>query len=298
MLLERRIETQISDRASVTIVELLDSIYSRYSDESSEEYRPHHNHEHTLKVIDRTIVLWKVFSELLPDHFRDEDIELLLIAAAGHDYLWWPGAEDGEAERASSEQVAIIMRSNGYTEESIIAVCEMIEATIVSREGNHIRQTSLRKGSKDPRKYILATADINGIAMEGKMTMYSDVFSLYKEITQYEGKKILFKPQILVNLLLYQRQFLKDRIEAYEEDLLFYFEDDFEKVKEVLDTIFLDTFTEAFSEATVLTKNSTIAWRAIHATIGGAAELTLQTGQMLDNVKRELAGKVRPHTKP
>ena len=294
IFLELGIDSRHLERAKPVIVEILQQIYDNYGREDSDTYLPRHNDRHALAVMQRSLKLWTLLSSVLPERFDStDDIGLLAIAAVGHDIIWRKGEEMGVVEAESGIETARIMQKYGYSEEEVLRVVDAIMATVVSMDNdNRIIQLYLRTGSKDILRYILAVADINGIAMEGKESMYNEAFALYQEDTTTTIKSVLFNPGKLINLLKYQHKFLMDRYKERDDDIEYFFGEDAGTVKDLFDEVFSSTFQEALREANVLDRRG-IARRAIMTTLGGTADGVVQTTTLLNSMKKSLIDTVK-----
>lgn len=288
-LLEEFPSAEVSERAIELSITLLEEVKAKYGDENSENYKPYHNDEHALKVIRRAWRLWEIIRTELPGRFDEKGFELLLIAGAGHDIVWNSDTPDGEDEQESAEVVAKHMRDAGYEEEDILRVTSAILATTVERaEDGTIIQSKIREGNKDLLKFVLATADVDGIAMEGAPTMLGDAFNLFLESIINKPGNTSSRLKTLYGFLKYQTKYLQDREKARPGDLRHYFsKEEIAIINEVYRAQFKNTIIEAQRAAEKLRTNI-IAERAIRTTFGGAIWFFNITSDNLDKVKEEI----------
>ena len=219
----------------------------------------------------------------------DEGYELLLIAGAGHDIVvGTQGQKTGYDEMESAKITTKVMEEAGYSEEQIKRVSDAILATTVERdeEGN-ITQSFVRKGTKDPIKLALATADINGTTMEGISTLVRHAAQLHAEISGIKVEDIKHNSEGFSNFLFTQAQFVSGRLSALKEDRLHYFskeaEDKLEKAYEreftgaTRDVISLAKTLDRFPEMTrmVVDRALSTVVLGIGSTAVGAIEASL-----------------------
>ncbi len=198
-----------------TLVQILDAVA-----ELNKEL-PYHNQEHAVHVMRRSFVVYRSLHESLPEEFDDRSYELLAIAAASHD-IFQHFTNPGENERLSAQAAVSFMFD--YTSEECTRVYEAIVATSVSRsEEGTIQQCFLQEGSRDPLKFVLATADINGIALEGVPRMLEDAVHLYLEFNKIPtDASFIAHSKEIGAFLTSQAAFLKDRLNAVTNDIEYY----------------------------------------------------------------------------
>lgn len=186
-------------------------------------HRPYHNEHHALVVMKRSFCMWQALSQVLPDVFTNEGYELLAIAAASHDLFQdfkAPGLNETQSALAAAEYMG-----NSYTEEQKLRVLDAIIATTVERtEEGVIRQCELRAGTNDPLKFVLANADINGIALEGTQRMLEDATKLFMEVnTLPPDTSFSQNSSAFAQFLKGQASFLRSRLAAMNGDIEYYF---------------------------------------------------------------------------
>lgn len=289
-------EIHVSSRAILLANAILKEVYVKYGDEkSSEEYKQYHNHLHALSVLKRAMRLIHLINEKLPGTFSEHDQELLLIAAVGHDLVLADNTEEGLSETLSAEKVAIYMSDAGYTkEEAAVVEDAIIGTTVVHDEDTTIRQSRLCEGSKSKIKFVLAMADINGVAMEGPKAMFTDSFALFDEMSHQGKAKVLFNPVKLQKLLEYQFHFLRDRLDQRDDILNFFFiPEEVEIIKDVFHDEFKDTYADAYRIARLLSNDTNLMERIIRETLGNASFLSWQTKTVLSTVRRALIERLK-----
>ncbi len=222
--LARETELELPQRSVDLAAQLLEQMYQSHGDPNSETYKPYHNDQHALNVIRRSFRLWQLLGEELPEKIDLEGYELLLIAGAGHDLVVHSGKQHGYDEDESARLTAEFMGSAGYNDMQIARVVDAIKATTVVRdeEGNII-QDSIRSGSKDPLRLVLATADINGTTMEGIPTLVEDAVNLHAEIVGALPEDLSEANTGIAHFLFSQAQFVDGRLRAIQGDLDYYF---------------------------------------------------------------------------
>ena len=235
-----------------------ESIQERYGDSSLELYRPYHNHVHGLNVTRRGQVMWRALQAVLPEQFTNESSRYLAIGSMFHDYDQ-DQTEPTLNELNSAEVAADAMwyQDGFYSVDAVGRVADAIITTIVERdEQGSIIQTRIRMGSKDPVKFVLALADINGIAMGGVGAMVEDSINLFMELNGYKtSTEVLMHAADFGKFLQGQAKFLRERLANIDSDVNYYFEDDEERavVKNVLAELF-QPGAEALRVASILEK--------------------------------------------
>lgn len=243
---------------------MLQLAHEKYGDPKGETYRAYHDDRHALNVLARSWKLLSLHRKKFPEKFEDSDYALSMFAALGHDLVQGTGGDKGEDEHQSAALTREFMKRIGFSDNACDRVTEIICATIVNRENGTIIQTNIREGKKDILKLILATADINSVAMEGTPALVNDVFNLLLE-TGNNGQGIsveemlikaqepkvpiddnTYKYNDVVTFFRNQATFLEDRLNALKGDFAYYYEG--KEIKEI-DAIYEETFTGATREA-------------------------------------------------
>jgi hypothetical protein len=293
-------EDAITEEMVAVGAEMLASIYKRYGDPASDTYKEHHNDIHTLDVLRRGWMLLKLHREKFPDKFTDHDYAIMMFSAIGHDIIHGTGGPMGEDERQSAERTALYMKRAGFSDEDCERVKEIIEATTVRTENGSIIQTNIRSGNKDPLKLQLATADINGVAMEGTKTMINDAFNLCLEFGKVSiqdvidetlkitrGKK---KEQSSVVLFFgTQARFLEERLKTLRDDFAYYYnEEEVEAVNELYEQTFTRATRDAIGVSQVIYRFPKIAELAINDAITAAMDTVGNNAVKLQSAKAKL----------
>ena len=241
---------EISEAARSVAVQALAEVDNRYGEKSAKTLE-YHNAPHAIDVIRRGIRLSNVLMPYIPGHHRKSMFDLAAIGGAIHDFE--RGIGDGYNEKLSAEYGEQLIHSSGYsreinTKKFIRRLREGVHATQVKREENgKIIQVNLRQGSHDPFKFILASADINGIAMEGPKRMVRDAVNLCYEMN--DGKPTA---EQLYEFIAFQPKFLKDRLHKEDQilpDIEYYFGDESKDVYAVLEKEFGGTIKFAYGKA-------------------------------------------------
>lgn len=249
---------------------LLDEAYKIHGDPASPHYKEYHNTEHDFYVLRRAWDVWGALRNRMPDKFDTNGFKLLLFSVCGHDLFLGNEAKEGSDERRSGKFTMRRMLAAGYAPEEGQRVREAIDTTAVKRdEKGRITQYNIRQGSKDPLKFVLAYADINGVPMEGIPTMIRDALNLYMESSGTSLKELSHNPKKALGLMLTQADFVQDRLDDMDGDIAHYFDGkEREMVKEVLDEKYSRTSREALVLARRMKDLPDLAETAIKATLG------------------------------
>lgn len=237
-------EGVISQRGYMLAAELLEEMWRNHGDPSSDTYKHYHNDGHALNVIRRSWCLWHPLHEDMPEHFDEEGLELLMIAAAGHDIVNDPETareHPGQNELDSAVYVFEKMTEAGYDTGQAQRVYDAIIKTSVGRDDRGvITQTYMRQGSKDIMGLVLGQADMNGILLEGPSTLLDDAYSIWLEMNATPFRNALHNPPDVVGFMLDEEEYLNDRTAALSEDLKYYVDDPDER--EAIKQIYWDEF--------------------------------------------------------
>lgn len=212
---------EISPAAQKLATLALTEIDERYG-QNSERTLCYHNALHAVDVCRRGIRLANILYPHIVPEYRENLYDLILLAGVGHDYE--QDYEKGINERLSADYIVGLagasyephMRDSKFTDRLFAGVM----ATEVSMQPDgEIVQPNLREGDPDPLRLIMASADINGIAMEGSARMIKDAVNLSYEI--YENPS----PQQIYRFMLGQADFLRQRLddERVRTSLAYYF---------------------------------------------------------------------------
>ena len=247
---------EISDSARNFAISTSADIYQRYGNPTSPEYLAYHNDQHAIDVIRRGWQLLTIAYETLPERVAPRDFELLLIAAASHDYEQQQ-EEFGENERASARHAVQYMgQSSEYNSGDILDVYHAIIATTIHTENGSLDQKELRSPrTKSLVPLALAMADINGIWIEGSETMVKNIIHLASERIKSCGQGS--ETSALVNLAQEQVGFLHERLKFAPLDLRAQLSaEELEKIATRCDAEFGNEMREAFKTARAMRKLS------------------------------------------
>lgn len=249
-------DVTISESARNFAVSTSENIYQRYGNPNSPDYLAYHNDQHAIDVIRRGWQLLTIAYETLPERVKPKDFELLLVAAASHDYEQQK-EEFGENEKASAKHATLYMgQSSEYDSNDMLDVRHAIIATTIHTDNGMLDQKNLR----DPKTrslvpLSLAMADINGIWMEGDETMVQNVIHLAAERIKGCGQGS--ETSSLFNLAQEQIGFLRERLKFAPLDLGAHLsEEELEKVAARCDIEFGDEMRKSFKMARVMRKLS------------------------------------------
>lgn len=229
-------DIEVSNRCINICAETLETINESYGPNATQKQLKYHNAEHSLNVIRRSFDLSQALQEVFPEQIAPYDYELIILAASFHD-LFQLEEDKGANERRSVKALQTAMFDADYSWDDINRASQAAIATTVSRDkADKIDQYMLHQGSDDIIKFVLATADINGIAMEGSLQMIQDATNLYVEIS---GDNDLKNVRGLAEFLSSQASFLRERLDCLDNDIAYYFaNEDRIKAKQVMQDIF------------------------------------------------------------
>ena len=244
----------------------LGAIDEKYGPESAKPLA-HHNVPHALDVMRRGIRLANILQPYIDEKYREDLSDLIIVGGAYHDYEQSEGFGVNEKESADASLRAIdespekpwrdIERFKARAHLGIMAT------EIAIKPNGEIVQVNLCNGGSDPLKYIMAFADINGIAMEGAERMLEDCANLCKE--RYGD---VFNEQVLSEFLETQPFFLRTRLHErrIKADLAYYFLDDMPVIYDELTKAFGGNAAEASIYAKLL-KSDPLALLAVASRI-------------------------------
>lgn len=284
----------ISDRDIGFAAGLLDVMHKKHGDPSSPDFKTYHNVGHDMDVLKRSWQIWSSLSERLPDTFDQSGYRTLLFGACGHDLFVEQDTLEGKDEKRSGKFTMRRMITAGYGLDEASEVFEVINATAVKRDQNgSIIQYNLRKGSKNPKKFVLATADINGIPMGGIPTMMRDALNLNMEFSHISMSELMHHPKKAVGFMLTQADFLEDRLAAMDGDIDYHFEGkEREIARQVMSEQFSGSSREALELASRMKNAPDLAETAICSVLesankgaGSISSLPAKIGRMLTSAK-------------
>lgn len=187
-----------------------------------------HNAPHSVGVTSRNVSLGNILYPYLPEPYEDRYFDLAILGGSTHDVE--QGADDIANVRTSADDtVRRVEAADGPLNTSFFKTrlkIGVLATTVIRLPSGELVQVNLRTGSRDPFKFNMGFADINGIAMEGPERMFEDATTLYHERTANptgEGQYDFYLTQV---------KFLRQRLNNWriKGDLAFYFGDRFKAV--------------------------------------------------------------------
>lgn len=227
----------------------------------------YHNADHSVDVCRRAVRLTNILYPYIKPEYRENIYDLAIIAGATHDseQLLGPGLN----ERASAEDAAARVAALGNvainTQLFKRRLTRGIMATVVDRKpSGELVQTNLQRNAPDPIKFIMAFADINGIAMEGDKRMVRDATHLCHEFITDPTTEQLY------DFLISQAGFLRERLNdgRIKSDLGYYFPDQVEPVYKDMRKAFHKNIISAYGLAKMLGQTPELS-----ASIAGVARV-------------------------
>lgn len=269
---------------------VLTLMYQEHGDKSKPTYKPYHDDEHPLDVLGRDWKILTILQSMLPERFDNSIYGRSMLPALGHDIFNDPEASPGENERRSAEFVRHLMLLVGYSSSDAECGYEMVEGTAVRRDDNGtIIQNNIRQGSKDPLKWALANADINGMPMEGIPTMVSNAFDLYLEFTKTPIKELMHHPAGAAKFFQTQAKFLHDRLAIIDEDMSYYFtEEEKRLLQRAFEKEFTGTTRDAISATKMLLRFPEMPELIVNSAISKADVAVSAGAEQLDRIKHHV----------
>lgn len=215
----------ISEAAVAIAQESIAEIDTKYGDGNA-EYMAYHNAYHGVDVVRRGFRLIGILNDYIADKYRQDLPDLVLLGGAFHDIVQRKasGVNEQESANIAAERTRVSYDAVDDVERFIDRLQLGILATEVeiTHPESEIIQKRLPNGRPDPLKYIMAFADINGIAMDGPERMIRDCVHLCHEIF---GKDVTGEQ--IGDFLLSQTRFLRTRLNdrRVRSDLMYYFLD-------------------------------------------------------------------------
>jgi hypothetical protein len=196
----------------------LHDVELRYG-ESSDNSLPQHNAEHALDVAGRAIELTNLVYEFIPEKYRENIYELALLVGVAHD--WEQLLDSGNEQASANYLIGLIEKTDDeeINNEWFKARAEngVMATEFEINDDGIINQFNLGRGKPeegeepDPLEFIVAFADINGIAMEGESRMSEDVAGLYIERCQKKAEQP--SEEGLREFIDYQPTFIKSQLD-------------------------------------------------------------------------------------
>lgn len=206
-------EIEVDPASRSIAITALGEVDRRYG-EGSEHPLEFHNVPHSLDVMDRTVRLLNLLYEFIPAEYKPRIYDLGIKVSAAHDVEQSLGP--GANEQAS---VAYMINQIEETGSNPIntrwhksrAELGSLATQVAFADNGEIVQVNLGEGEPDPFAFIVAFADINGIAMDGDRRMIRDATNLCFELNG--GNPGVEK---IYEFLLTQAVFLKSRLNDHQ----------------------------------------------------------------------------------
>lgn len=221
------------ENPDMQIIDGLGSIATIANSELEQRYGPqsdtplaYHNVSHSFDAARRALWLLRLHAEIAPDSFDMTRAPSLVTATLLlHDIYQLEGS--GENERLSAEFAAEVLPQYGFSSEEARLGAEMIMATVTEVSDGKIRQPLLADTeSRNPLNLIVATADINAIAMEGLPRLIRDSIGLAAEHEHVSpARAIIEHPRAIATMLGSQLTFFGSRLDAIHSDLRLYYDE-------------------------------------------------------------------------
>lgn len=206
---------EFNDTARSLATIALHDVELRYG-ENSESPLPRHNADHGLDVAERAIDLVNLLFEYIPDEYKDNIYELALLVSVSHD--WEQLLGNGENEAASAEYLIKLIEKTSDEKINNDRFKERSSGGVFATEfaidtKGVINQVNLLEGEADPLKFVVAFADINGMAMEGEELMPEELAKLFFEQSVQKGEEP--SQESLQRLVDYQESFIRSQLNDY-----------------------------------------------------------------------------------
>lgn len=185
--------------------------------ENSENPLPQHNAEHAFDMTERAIELTNLLYDYIPEEYKKNIYELVLLAGVAHDWEQLEGV--GANEQASADYLIGLIEQTGNSLVNTDRFKQRARAGIMATEYefddekgvinqiNLLKDEPYEEGRPDPLKFIMAFADINAIAMKGPDQMYEDATRLFFERNYEDPTEEGFR-----EILDYQEKFIKSQL--------------------------------------------------------------------------------------
>jgi hypothetical protein len=218
--------------APETVSLATEALYAVHADFGPDSDHPmsFHNGPHSVAVMRRGVRIGNIlFPYLSPVHQR-RFFDGMILGGATHDRFQLLGP--GENEVASAAYgVELVEAADGVLNTDFfkrrLTYADLATEVSMDPDGKLV-QVNLRKGARDPIKFGMSFADINGIAMEGPKRMWEDATNLYYEQTPPDEQSISGLFVFYAGQVRFLRQRLNDR--QVKPDIAYYFPDTFEDI--------------------------------------------------------------------
>lgn len=189
-----------------------------------------HNAPHSVAVARRAVRIGNILYPYMRPVHRRRFFDGMILGGTTHDRYQHLGP--GENELASAAYgVELVEAADGVLNTDFfkrrLTYADLATEVRMDEDGRLI-QVNLRTGARDPIKFGMSFADINGIAMEGDMRMWEDATNLYYEQTPTDEQSI----SGLVDFYSGQVRFLRQRLNdnQIKPDIAYYFPDSVDEV--------------------------------------------------------------------
>lgn len=256
----------------------------------SETPLSYHNRSHSMNdVSSRSRKLLRIHNRVRPDLFDMNRAPSLVTAGAFlHDVIQLRGSMKNEL--LSAEYARDKAPHYGFTYAESDVLYDMIMSTATQYVDGTVKQTMLEQmESRDPLCLILATADINGIAMEGLKCMVVDSVNLTAENQQMDAARVLReKPHEVAKMLGAQALFFGTRLDMIGSDLrLFYDEESAQEIEAIYKHEFSSFGSEAIRAARLLGRTPDLLNDLLPVDVAATVESTTNT--IVSRVRNVLA---------
>lgn len=255
----------------------------------SETPLAYHNKAHSVEDVPRRgLKLLRIHHDICPDLFDMSRAPSLVVAGGMlHDTVQLRGSMTNE--RLSADYAREIAPHYGFTYDEADLLHDMIMSTVTQHIDGTVKQTMLEQTvSRDPLCLILATADINGIAMEGTKRMVGDSVNLTAERYQMDAANVLReKPHEVMKMLGAQALFFGARLDTIGSDLrLFYDEVTAQEIQSMYQREFSSFGSEAIRAARLLGRTPEILNDLLPVDVSSTFEST--TSAIVSRVRKLL----------
>lgn len=270
------------------IAEIADRQLDVHYGSGSDHPLAYHNKQHSSDVVERALKLLRIHQGVTPNSFIMQRAPSL-IASAGklHDIVQLRGPVTNE--QLSAEYARDIAPNYGFAYAEADLQADMIMGTVTQKVDGKLQQTRLEQTqSRDPLCLILATADINGIAMEGLHRMIKDSVNLTAEKYEIDSTKVLLeKPHEVAKMFGAQTAFFGNRLDQIERDLrLFYSEDTAREIQAEYQREFGSLGGEAIRAANLLSRTPDLLGDVISIDVTQTVDLAV--GSIVAQIRKLL----------
>ncbi len=233
-------DVSLPQRTIDIIVPALNYLYYTYGEgQTDHTRRVYHNDEHAFEVLDRGTAWLKRFQEQFGVTFKNEDYEIIAIAAAYHDIVI--GAKDeSTSDESLSAQVAVdVMRESPiqFGAKMRRRVRRAIESTTVEYRDGNVFQTEVLKGKPDFTAVAIALADSSAVLTEDEDKIIEHVSKLAMEHIPANSDDTLVITDSVMKILENEEKFVDQRLQDFQKYIEFLTNDP-DKAKNIIDQYF------------------------------------------------------------